>query len=200
MASVSAIQITNNALAQLGEVPLVSFDEGTQLSTTARDLWATAQDAVLEAHPWNFACFYAALRQLNDPPAWGWTYQYSLPTDPYCLRVLELEHNACFEIGADRYEGRVLLTDQATAHVRYIGRVDDLGHWNGLAVEALTKYIAACLAPLVTGQQTRKDALLVEFQKLLPAAQDRDSHEGTPHVVPPNRLLVGARLGLRWCP
>jgi hypothetical protein len=193
MAGLSQIEIANSALRQLGSLPIHSFADETETSDAARDEYPKARDATLEAHPWNFATFYRTLARLADPPAWGWTYAYSLQTEPYLLRVLQMENNASFEIGADQWNGRVLFTNEATANVRSIHRIDDLGRWNALAVEACIKYLAALLAPMLTGQQTRKAALLEEFQKMLGSGMDRDAHEGTPHVVPPNRTLVNIR-------
>jgi len=199
MAGPTNLDVVNNALVQLGGLPIASFLDGSQVSDTARELYPTARDAVLELGAWNWATFYATLNhtplfdQPHRRPVWRWTYQYPLTTDPYCLRVLDMENHAEFEVAGDKYEGRVLMSDEATGNIRYVGRVEDLGHWNALAVEALTKYLAAELAPLVTGQATRKAALLQEFQAMLGSAVDRDSHENTPHVVPPNRLLVQAR-------
>jgi hypothetical protein len=199
MAGPTSLNVTNNALVQLGALPINSFHDGSQVSDTARELYPTARDTVLELAAWNFACFYATLTHtpLLDPPyqrpVWKWVFQYPLTTDPYCLRVLDMENHAEFEVGGDRFEGRVLMTNEATGNIRYVGRVEDLGHWNALAVEALTKYLAAELAPLVTGQATRKAALLQEFQAMLGSAVDRDSHENFPQAVPPNRLLALAR-------
>ena len=200
MAGLTQIEIANSALRQLGALPIRSFADETETSDACRDEYPKARDAMLEATPWNFATFYRKLARLDDPPAWGWTYQYSLQTEPYLLRVLQLERNAPFEIGADESQGRVLFTDEMVAHVRSIHRIDDLGRWNGLAVEACIKYLAALLAPMVTGQQTRKTALLEEFQRMLGSGMDRDAHEGTPHVIPPNRMLVAVRhrRGTLW--
>jgi hypothetical protein len=192
---VTPVEIANSAIRQLGGRPIVSFDDGTALSNAARDEYPVSRDAVLQAHPWNFACFYAVLAELETPPAWGWAHQYALDTEPYTLRVLNLDKYEPFEIAADREQGRVLMTNATTANVRYIGRVEDVAHWQDLAVQALIKYLAAQLAPFLTRQQTRKTALLEEFQLLLPSAGLRDAKEGTPRVIPANRRLVHSRLG-----
>mgnify|MGYP001570164258 FL=1 len=193
MAILTPVGVCNSALIQLGDIPITSFDDGTQRSDTCRDEYPKARDTVLEVHPWNFACSYGTLQRIADAPAWGWAYQYVLPTEPYCLRVLQMQHNMPFEVGVDPLEGRVLFTNEATANIRYIWRQTDLERWTGLAVEALTIFMAKVLAPFVTGKQTTRDAMIMELKQWLAAAGDRDAHEGTPHAVPPNRFLAQVR-------
>lgn len=193
MSLLTPVALSNSALMQLGQTPITSFADGTQVANACRDEYPICRDIVLEAHPWNFATYFRTLQRLADVPAWGWTYMHSLTTEPYCLRVLQMQYNASFEIGADQYQGRVLFCDLATANVRYVGRVEDLVDWTALALEALTICLGKALAAFITGQQTRRDRLIEEMKQWLASAVDRDSHEGTPHVIPPNRTLVSAR-------
>lgn len=187
------VDMVNLALLQLGDQQITSFEDGTTLSQSAALVYPQARDIILEAHPWNFATQYATLQRLADAPAWGFTYAYSLPTDPYCLRVMQLELNEPFEVASDGEEGRVLLTDAATGNARILVRVENLLAWNALAREALVECLGKMLAAAITGQQTRRAALLDEMAQWIEVAQRRDAQEGTPHVLPPNRLLITQR-------
>jgi hypothetical protein len=193
MPGLTPIEVCNLALLQLGDVTITSFDDGTQTSEMCRLVFPQAQDIVLEAHPFNFATTRGSLDRLADAPAWGWSYQYSLNTDPYCLRVLQMERDAEFEIEGNEQEGRVLLTNEATANVRYIFRNENLLAWNALALEALDVLIGKMLAAAITGQGTRKAALLLEMTQWIDAASTRDAKEGKPQVIPPNTTLTFAR-------
>lgn len=193
MPGLTPVDVCNLALLQLGDVAIQSFDDGTQTSEACRRVYPQARDIILEAHPWNFATTRGSLQQLADAPAWGRTYQYSLETDPYCLRVLEMENHASFEIEGNDQEGRVLLTDEATANVRYIFRQENLLTWNALALEALDVLLGKMLAAAITGQGTRKAALLQEMTLWIESASTRDAKEGTPRILPANNLLTFAR-------
>lgn len=194
--AVTEIGLCNSALLQLSQTSILSFEDGTQVSDACREEFPKARDTVLEAHPWNFATFTATLTRIADPPAWGYTFQYALPTEPYCLRVLNMQYNRPFEIGAYVHQGdptRCLMTDEGVANVRYVGRVQDLSRWNNLAIEALTIFLGKVLAPFVTGQAARRQELLAELKAWIAASSDRDASEGTPQVLPPNRSLAFIR-------
>ena len=41
--------------------------------------------------PFNFSITRTTLAQLSTAPTYGFAHQYALPTNPFCLRVLEME-------------------------------------------------------------------------------------------------------------
>lgn len=194
------IAICNNALSDIGLQPILSFSDGSTRANLCRDKFPSARDAVLELHPWNFATFYATLaaNPTTETSSYQYTYQYPLLTDPYCLRVLEAQNDVKFEIGRHKDYGRVLWSDAENIRIRYIGRVEDTGVWNELAVKALEKMLAAELSPLSSAPGLNKKALLQEMAGMIPAAQGRDAREGKPVVLTPNNRLLNARHRAVW--
>lgn len=82
----SAIDICSMALIKIGANSISSFDEGTFESQVAASLYSTVRDAILSAHPWNFALAQKMLPKLAADPIADFSYAYQLPPD--CLHVI----------------------------------------------------------------------------------------------------------------
>ena len=87
------VSICSNALRRLGDDPITSLTDDTERARLCNAFYVPARDLVLRSHPWNFAVTRATLAQLSDTPAYEYSYQYALPNDPYCLRVLSMEYH-----------------------------------------------------------------------------------------------------------
>ena len=85
------VSICSNALRRLGDDPITSLTDDTERARLCNAFYADARDACLRSHPWNFAITRASLAQLSATPVYGFDYQFALPTDPFCLRVLAME-------------------------------------------------------------------------------------------------------------
>lgn len=176
-------EVINSALILLGESRFIPGD-GSELAAVVGLRWPIVRDAVLEAHPWNFASVRKALVQSAITPAFGWAYQYPFPTTPYCLTVRGTnDENAGWEVGFDEIDGRVVFSNQTTLKIRYTARVENVGIWTPLAVMALTYLLAADLAINVTGQNAKADQYQDRFEKAIPLATNSDSREGSPVVL-----------------
>jgi len=200
--------VCNDALTELGAIPLVSFnDDETTLGQMCRTMFPLARDMALEMHPWNFAGFQAPLTRSPDTPSLRWAYMYPLPTGPrppYCIKVrgTDAGAGARFAIGNDVHNGRVLYSDWDAVSIEYTARVEDLGVWSPLALQVLVKVMAAKLAKSITGQNSTEDAKLQQAFLLLPEAQRSDGREGSPVVLRANTVLTSVRRrsggGVGW--
>lgn len=139
------------------------------------------RDSVLRAHPWNCATARQALAQEATAPAWGFLYQYTLPTDPFCLRVLQMSDiNAVFKI-----EGRKLLTDETTANILFIKRIEDPNEFDVSLYNALQWRMAARMAIPLTGQRAVADAMFALYEHVIAGAKLVDGQES-----PRDKLIV----------
>jgi hypothetical protein len=127
----------------------------------------------LRSHPWNCALRRATLAQESDTPSFGYAYQYILPTDPYCLRVLQMET----EVEQFKVEGRKLLTDESTAKILYIGRVTDPEEFDSLLVDTLSARIAVEFAFNITGSRTLQADMFDLYNRKLALARSFDAQE-----------------------
>ena len=173
------VSICSTALRKLGDDPITSLTDDTERARLCNAFYETARDSLLRSHPWNFAITRASLTQLSTTPAYGFAYQYALPTDPYCLRVLEMEYqDYIFKIENLATEGRVLLSDEGTAKILYIGRITDTALFDSLFVDTLTAHLSVKLAYPITNSTTLQAQMHKLYQAKLSEARSVDGQEG----------------------
>ena len=182
----SVIEIYNNALYLLGDDGLTSETEISKKAMLCNAFYPGVRDAVLRAHPWNFAQVRAALAQLSETPEFGYTYVYQLPTDPYCLRVLEAEDNDEIEY---KIEGRKILTDEGSIKILYVARIEDPNEFDSLFIEAVGARLAMKLAFPITGDKVLADSMWKLYQVQIQEAKTIDGMEGTPKTYTSNDLI-----------
>lgn len=191
------IEVVNSAFALLKHRRITSLTDGSEQAIIANLRFAICRDAVLESNPWNFATYRATLAQSDITPANTWSYQFPLPTDPYCIKVRDFNPDstvpAGWEIAVDPVDGRVLMTNQTSAKIRYTGRQTNLNVWSPLAVVALTYFLAGDLAIAVTGQKNKADEYRNLFKDAIQQAITSDAREGSPVVVSPPTTLSNIR-------
>jgi hypothetical protein len=195
----SEADICNLALSHLGEAPIVSLDEDSTAGRACLLHYAATRDAVLRSHRWNFAQGRVTLSQLAAAPAFGWEHQYSLPED--CLRVLEFNDSEAGDVISDAFtiEGRILLADDDTAEVVYLKRVEDVGLFDALFVQALALALAIALSEKIRGTTGKTAELTSAYERMTaPLARRVDANEGRRRkgLLPLNSLFVRAREGI----
>ena len=173
------VSICSNALRKLGDDPITSLTEDTERARLCNAFYNTARDSLLRSHPWNFAITRASLTRLSSTPAYGFAYQYALPTDPYCLRVLEMEYqDYIFKIENLATEGRVLLSDESTAKILYVGRITDTTLFDSLFIDTLTAHLSVKLAYPITNSTSLQLQMHKLYQAKLSEARSVDGQEG----------------------
>ena len=173
------VSICSNALRRLGDSPITTLSDNTERARLCNAFYEDTRDAVLRSPPWNFAITRATLAQLSSTPAYGYSYQYALPTDPYCLRVLEMEYSDYkFKIENSATEGRVLLTDESEAKILYIAKVTDPTKFDAMFTDTLTAKLAVDLAYPVTNSVQFQAQMQKLYQLKLSEARSIDGQEG----------------------
>jgi hypothetical protein len=184
----STVDIANYALNNLGASNISSLDENSKAARVVNQRYNAVRDAVFRAHPWNCLIERAQLAQDTDTPAFGYAYQYALPTNPYCLRVLEFSNgtlsypqdNITNNSGGPVFviEGRKLLTDEAVARIKYIGRVTDPQQYDASLVEALAARLAAEVCYAITGSTSMVQIQTSLYEAKINEARFNDATEG----------------------
>ncbi len=168
------VSICSNALRRLGDDPITSLLDDTERARLCNAFYEPVRDAVLRTHPWNFAIERQSLSQLSTAPLFEYSFQYVLPTDPYCLKVLGMEYSD-YEY---KIEGRKLLTDEGSAKIKYIAKITDASQFDALFIEVLTARIAAELAYPVTGSNSLSKQFWEIYNMKLSEARSCDGSEG----------------------
>ncbi len=175
--AVSAVEICNNALIKLGSNTITSLTDDTKPARLCNKMYTIMRDDLLRAHPWNFAIGRATLAQLEAAPAFGFSFQYQLPSDS--LRVLKLNTSHI----PYRIEGRKLLTDSNTVELIYIKRVTDEAQFDSNYSNILALRIAAQLAYVITNSVRLAESLKQEFRLELNRAKMNDAQEDSIHIL-----------------
>ena len=174
--------LCNAALAHLGQHRIVSIDEVSPPAEECRRSWDITRDALLREFPWNFSIKRSVLTALVETPAFDWAYYYALPSD----YLSTLEFNGV-EGGTGRtnfeVEGGKLLTDDTTAQLRYIAKVEDVSLWDSSFSEAFALRLAAKIAPTLTSSTTMPESLLARAAQAAVTAKGTDQAESRPRVI-----------------
>ena len=132
----SVVDICNSALNQIGASNIISLTEDSKSARILNQRFNFVRDSVFRAHPWNCLTIRVVLSPDATPPAFGFDNAFTLPTDPFCLRVLNIRF---FDI-VHRVEGRKILCDEDTIELTYIGRITDVSQYDMLLVEMRLLY------------------------------------------------------------
>ena len=173
------VSICSNALRLLCDDPITSLTDDSERARLCNSLYSDARDYLLRAHPWNFAITRASLAQLSDTPSYEYAYQYALPNNPFCLRVLSMEYeDYVFKIEHYTTQGRVLLTDESTAKIKYIAQVTDTQQFDAMFTDLLTTKLAVDLAYPVTNSVNLQGQLQKFYERRLSDSRSVDGQEG----------------------
>ena len=168
--------MSNDSLNKIGVDTITSLTEEAPGARMVNTRFDELLDSLTEAHPWNFAISRATLSRLAEAPAFEYTYQYQLPTSPYCLKVLSVYD----EVSPWRVEGRKLLTDMEQVQIVYISRVTDLNSISPAFKEAFTYFLASEISVALTGENTLEKKMQDKASGWFKIAKMRDQKEGTP--------------------
>lgn len=179
----SDIQICNLALTRIGnDVALESFSGTDKPARLCALHYPMARDAVLAAHPWNFAIRRVDLAAESTAPAFEYLYRFPLPSD--CLKVIRTEDESAGYLDDYRIEstasGRMLLSNSSAAAIEYIARVEDVALFSPLFVDVLAQRIAAELAPAFADSASMAQQFWQIYEAKLREARSVDAQEGTP--------------------
>jgi len=179
--AISDVQICNMALTHLGQSRINNLTDTSEASVLCNLYYETTRDEVLRSHEWNCALWYqslAALASTDDDYLLGdyeeYDYQFQLPTNPFCLRVLEVSDYPTYP-----YEvvSGYLLTNLSTVVIKYIRRVEDPTKFDPLLVKAISYRLAAELAIKITNSTKIRDDMLMMYELQLNRAIDLDARE-----------------------
>ena len=173
------VSICSNALRKLGDSPITALTEDTERARLCNALYEPARDSLLRSYAWNFAITRAELAQISATPAFEYSHQYALPTDPFCLRVLKMEFDDYeFKIENLAGQGRVLLTNEGTANIIYIAKITDPKLFDSIFVDTLTAKLASEMAYPITNSAALQKEMERVYKLKLTEARSIDSTEG----------------------
>lgn len=186
--ALSRIDLCSRALLKVGAHTITSFDEGTVEAEVAASLYPTIRDALLAAHPWNFATMQAVLPQLSTPPVADFANAFQLPGD--CIRVLSAGTSGRGQGITYKIAQRQLHTDADTVVLTYVSRPDE-PEFPPFFDMALIAQLAAEFCIPLTDSTARWDALQKLAETELRRAKLVDAQEDTSPSIEDFTLLEG---------
>jgi hypothetical protein len=176
----SVVDLCNKALDKLGHGPIASLDDNTKAARLCTRNWPLVRDAVLRAHPWNFAIKRDVLAPVDltvteAAKQWGFSNKFPFPAD--MLRLVEVRDLSTSDY---QVEGRAILANTTVLYIRYVGREEDPNQYDVLFFDAAAAHLAFELAEPLTQSNTKKDAAWQEYKDRLSDAKQLDGQENPP--------------------
>lgn len=169
----SIVDICNSALNQIGASNIISLTEDSKAARLCNQRYTFVRDSVFRSHPWNCLTTRATLAPDTATPAFEFSKQFTLPTNPFCLRVLQLSNTDILY----KIEGRKLLCNESSIEMIYVGRVEDGNQYDMLLIEALAAAMAADLAYPLVGSSALGANMYQLYQNKLTEARFVDATE-----------------------
>lgn len=195
----SVIQIANRALTKLGSARITSIDDDVKAARSVKSCFEDLRDDELRAYRWQFAMKRTSLAALATAPAFGYLYQYQVPSDFLRIDMCDDRYPSTIMdnyIGTEYLdwilEGNKILTDiSAPLKLRYIARIEDPNQWDVNFREALACRIAAELAEDLTQSNQKRQLAWEEYKIAINKAIKSNSIEKLPVMPPDDQWVVG---------
>lgn len=178
--AISEVDICNQALLKLGAKPRInSLTEDSENARICNTFYDSVRDAVLRSHPWNCAIERKQITALATDPIADYEKQYQQPTNPWCLRVLQVGTLNQQPVRW-RPEGRKILADINSPKIIYIKRITDTNEFDTLLIDVLVLKLALKMAMPLTNSESIQRGLIDEIELIsLPEAKSVDGQEGS---------------------
>jgi hypothetical protein len=188
-------EIFNSAILPLGQREITSIDDAVTSARKCKAVYLAMADEVMYSHPWKVAMQRLYVAADAVAPAFGAAFAYTIPSDPFCLRVWRVgdDDDNWFAEGCGRWEveGTKILTDlPGPLKVRYIGRVTDPGRFSGMLATAISRRIAMEVAYTLTNSRDSETKATNDYEKILSQARSLDSQQGTPEQLERSSILM----------
>lgn len=178
----SKLDMVNEALILLGEMPINDINGTDAKAVKARVLWDLTRDELLRMHEWNFATRRVQLQLDATTPTHGFDYAYPLPAD--CLRVLSVTEGEDEVQDADtarllyRVEYGEVLTSVEGPYLRYVSRVEEPGRFDPGFAGCMASRLSLKLGLALTKSPQIVQAAAQLAQQRLYEARSVDNREG----------------------
>ena len=181
----SKTEIANRALSKLGHPRVSNIDtDSSKAAKAIRFMWDMTRDGLLMAYPWNFAVKLAQLAADTEEPLFGYTTQYSLPSD--FLALISIDNNPEFQFVG----GKIHTSESAPLDIKYISKVTNCGLWDALFNESMASKLAYEGCEEITQSNTKKQMLAQDFATAIKLAYANNSIQTQQTEYDPDEWLT----------
>ena len=177
----TSVEMANLALAHLKEAPIRDFDFSSVASRWMRNHYAAHRDAYMAMHDWDFATELVNLPADASKPPFRWSYQYRKPSDALRFPQQTVDGRPDGAIIRHEVVGQWIMTDRSPPFpFRYIRRVTREAEFSPLFVHGFGLFLASGCAHVITGKNSRAEALRQAATEAFDLAGTVDAMQGTP--------------------
>lgn len=197
MLGVSDVAICNQAIGWVGGNLIISLDQEQTEAQLAKANYALLRNALLEAADWTFAMRRFVPPQLAIGPAWGYPYNFQLPSD--VLRVCYVGQSARPEEGDPVAswvrEGHTILAEQSQIFVRAVVEIADPNLFSPLFTQALAARLAMDLAIPIANSRSLQSDMANLFASKMAEAVAQDAKQGRARLIRAPGMKLARRAG-----
>lgn len=188
----SKVKIANLALSRLGISQITSLTDNTIEAKQCNLMFEEVAKEVMTEGVFSSTIKRQALTQTSNTPAFGFAYEFQLPTDPKCLRVLNVSEvvsttsSTTTILDRDlrgqtdyRIEGDKLLANVSAIQIRYIAYLENSGDYDEMLKKVIVSKLASELAYPLTGSAAVADKLERKYQMEFADAKSVDGQQGS---------------------
>lgn len=172
------VAIANMVGAHVGsETRITSPTDNRTLARAIRAVWDLQRRAAIRDGSWNFAMVRKSLPALDGTPAYGYAYQYQLPTG--CLRVIEIASDSAY----DNYQleaGKLLCNVEGPLDIRCLVDIEEPTLWDAVFTEAFALRVAWAIGNKIAGSAFDRDKVWRDYERSVAAAKRVDALENPP--------------------
>ena len=155
----SKVDICNLALTRLATARITSLSDGTVSAKDCNAIYELVAEQVMGLGPWPSCIRRVELAALASTPEYEYTYEYTLPTNPRCLRIISINESKPGEINYDIENGKLLI-DESTVKIKYIAYLSDSNSYDIYLRQAIVDHLVAELIYTKTGSLSAFQAAL----------------------------------------
>jgi len=199
--SASIVSVCNRALSKLGAARIVDLDQDTRQARALSACFDQVRDLVLRSYRWSFALKRVVLSASAETPAFGFGFQYVLPSDFLQIDMVADRFPSAprqvfvgGETNEYAIEGGMLLTDlEAPLSLRYIARIKDGAQWEANFADVLACKLAWELCEELTQSDSKRQLAMQEYKAAVSMALKANSAQRIPTMQPDGEWM-GSRL------
>lgn len=194
----SVIQVANRALTKLGSARITSLDDDNKPARAIKSCFDDLRDDELRAHRWSFCLKRTSLAALSDAPAFGYNYQYALPSDYLGLDMVDdrfpvtvMDNYINTETNEWVLEGNLILANiDAPLKLRYKAQITDPTMWDTNFREALACRIAAEVCEDLTQSNQKRELAWKEYDEAIRKAIKSNAIERSPVMLNDDQWMI----------
>ena len=182
----SKVEICNIALTDLGKSSITSLTDNNERARACNLIYDQIAAEVM-ANGWSSNTVRATLAQTTTTPTYEFSYEFQLPTDPKCLKVLRINEASPGEYNY-KIEGDKLLINITSVSIKYAAELDDSESYGVFLTQSIIAALRARLAFRLTGNATLSKNLTEIYNDVLADSMASDGQQGVPDGTPSNTL------------